>query len=177
MRRLTLLALTGLLTLALCVPSTSAERDQTLAGQTFTGTFVTMTKGAKCPSTSSVDFMAEGSATGPVEGVYNERGSLRVTYNEGANVRSIAAYTSHFDINARSVTGEIMWDREHLKPLALSCDPLSLRIEGTVRYKLASPSTEAGTAVVQILGSRNVVTEPYFGKSVVSFTPDHAPAR
>jgi hypothetical protein len=66
------------------------------------------------------------------------------------------------------------WEPEDGTLLALSCDPLSLRIEGEVRYRVAEPFVESGTARVQIRGTRERIAEPYFGHFATTFS---VPAR
>ena len=141
---------------------------QTLVGEKVEGAFVTMTKGAKCPSTMTVAFLSQGAATGALDGLHDQQGSFRLTFDEAAGAIAVAAFTSTFAIN-KTVSGEMVWEVGARQPLHLSCDPLSLRIEGKIRYRVTQPFVEVGTATIEILGTRQVITEPYFGHSLTTF--------
>jgi len=82
-RRLRPLAIVAPLAAWLCVsPPTAA--GLTLVGETAAGAFVTMTAGARCPSTMTVTFLSQGEASGTLEGRHDEQGSLRLALNEAA---------------------------------------------------------------------------------------------
>lgn len=57
-------------------------------------------------------------------------------------------------------------------PLRLSCDPLALRIEGSLRFAIDGAGT--GRLDLQAYGSRNAVTMPYYGP--VTLTVRQPPA-
>lgn len=144
---------------------------QSLAGEKIAAIFVTMTRGAACPSSSTVAFKSQGKAAGAFEGLYDDQGSFRLLSDEAAGTMTVAAFTSTFKIN-RTVGGEMVWEASDTTalPLRISCDSLALHIEGDVRYRGTYPLVEAGTAHIQIWGAREAITEPYFGRSVITFS-------
>lgn len=144
---------------------------QTLAGETFRGAFVTMTKGARCPSTSTITFKSQGEANGDVPGMFDDQGSMTLAFDQDASRLSIQALATQFTINRSKVSGELAWERVDARPLHIDCDPLTLRIDGHVRYRVMQPFVENGLAEIRISGARRVITTPYFGNIAVTFLP------
>jgi hypothetical protein len=125
-----------------------------------------MTPGARCPLTAAIAFSAQGEATGSLSGIFDARGSMEIEIPAEAGSPSIRAFTADLDINQRRILGSLRWnDRD--PPLRLSCDPLSLRIEGAVRHTL--DGTGSGTLDLHAYGSRNAVTMPYYGRATLTF--------
>lgn len=156
---------------ALIVLAVADLRAQTLAGEIFRGTFVTMTKGARCPSSSTIAFTSQGEANGDIPGMFDDQGSMTLTFDQDASRLSIHAFATTFTINKSSVRGEFVWERVDAKPLHINCDPLTLRIDGHVRYRVTQPFVESGVAEIRISGARRVITSPYFGNIAVTFLP------
>lgn len=152
--------------LAVTVAAQAEER------QRFTGAFVTMTPGARCPSASTVAFTGQGEATGPLSGLFDLKGTLELALHPMGTGAVLRAFSAGLDINQRQVTGSLQWD-ERDGPLALSCDPLSLRIDGTARYTLEDG--RAGLLDLQVYASRSAVTMPYYGRATLTFRPPPAP--
>jgi hypothetical protein len=157
--------------LGLIVFVPAALRAQSLAGETFRGTFVTMTRGAKCPSPSTIAFTSQGEANGEVSGMFDDQGSITLAFDEDASRLSIQAFATRFTINKVKVSGEFVWKPTDATPLNISCDPLTLRIDGRVGYTVTAPFVEDGLAQIQISGSRRGITSPYFGSIAVTFLP------
>jgi hypothetical protein len=149
----------------------SGVSAQTLTGETFRGTFVTMTRGAKCPSTSTIAFTSQGEANGDVPGMFDDQGFITLAFDEDALRLSIQALTTRFTINKFKISGEFVWQPADATPLHVSCDPLTLRLDGHVRYRVTKPFVENGLAQIRISGSRRVITSPYFGSIAVTFLP------
>ncbi len=55
--------------------------------------------------------------------------------------------------------------------MRITCDPISLRVEGRLRYTIADPFTAHGIVDMRAYGSRDAVTQPYFVRTVMSFAP------
>jgi len=157
--------------LATAAPSAAT---QPVEPQRLTGAFVTMTQGARCPSTSTIAFSAQGEATGPLSGIFDMRGTMAVETGAAAGAPTIRAFTADLDVNQRRVLGSLRWDRKD-PALRLSCDPLSLRMDGTLRYAIDGVGT--GSLEIQAYGSRSAVTMPYFGRATMTFTPGAPAAR
>lgn len=155
-----------LLCLCLATAAPSAE-TQPMEPQRLTGAFVTMTQGARCPSTSTITFNAQGEATGPLSGIFDMRGTMELEAGAAAGAPTIRAFTAELDVNQRRVLGSLRWDTAD-PALRLSCDPLGLRIEGTLRYVIDGMGT--GSLEMQAYGSRSAVTMPYFGRTTLIFT-------
>lgn len=139
---------------------------QTLDGETLAGAFVTMTPGARCPSVSEVAFSAQGEASGQVEGIFDLRGTLGLTRPEGG--AALDTLDARLDVNQGRLAGTLRRDPRETPP-ALSCDPLSFRLDGQVRYAVREPFTEEGVVDVHAYGSRSTVTAPYFGRVTLTF--------
>ena len=128
-----------------------AAQAPTLEGERLAGAFVTMTPGARCPSASTIAFSAQGEADGEIAGRFDARGTLDLAPGEtGGALRGLAA---SLDFNQQRGLGTIGWDSQD-PPLRLTCDPLSLRIEGRVRYSLTAPFADTGWADLAASGSR-----------------------
>lgn len=162
-----------LLCLCLATAAPSAE-TQPMEPQRLTGAFVTMTQGARCPSTSTITFNAQGEATGPLSGIFDMRGTMEIDTGAAAGAPTIRTLTAELDINQHRVFGSARWDARD-PALRISCDPLSLRIEGTLRYTIDGAGT--GSLEWQAHGSRSAVTMPYFGRTTMTLTPDVPAAR
>lgn len=163
-------ALAGLSTVAMAqVPAQRPPLD----GETLAGAFVTMTRGARCPSTSRIAFSAQGEATGPIGGIFDARGTIDLAVGGGTQAPSITAMSAQLDFNQKRVTGSLAWDPAD-PPLGITCDPLSMRVEGRLRYTITDPFEAHGAVDMRAYGSRDAVTQPYFGRTVMSFAP--APA-
>jgi len=156
-----------LLALGLAAVAARAEERQR-----FTGAFVTMTTGARCPSASTVAFTGQGEATGPLSGIFDLTGTLELALQPTGTGAVVRAFSAGLDINQRQVTGSVQWN-ERDGPLSLSCDPLSLRIDGTARYTLEGGRT--GLLDLQVHASRGAVTMPYYGRATLTFRPTPAP--
>jgi hypothetical protein len=141
-----------------------------LDGQTLVGAFVTMTSGARCPSTSTITFSTQGEATGPIEGVFDARGTMDISTTASDTDLGIRALSATLDFNRHTVTGSLRWEPTD-EPLHLTCDPLTIRIEGRLRYTIGEPFAVSDTLELQAYGSRNTVTQPYFGRIVLVFVP------
>ena len=163
------LTLAGLSTVATAL----APARPPLDGETLAGAFVTMTSGARCPSTSSIAFSAQGEATGPIDGLFDARGTIDLALGAGNQAPSVRAMSAQLDFNQKQVTGSLAWDRAD-PSLLITCDPLSMRVEGRLRYTIADPFEAHGAVDMLAYGSRDAVTQPYFGRTVMSFAP--APA-
>ncbi len=136
--------------------------------QELAGAFVTMTPGARCPSVSTIAFQAQGEATGPIEGIFDLRGSMDLAAAPGTAGTAIHAFVAALDFNQQRILGTLRWDPAD-PPLRLVCDALSLRLEGTLRYAVGS--TDSGTADIEAYGSRSAVTMPYFGRTTLHLIP------
>jgi hypothetical protein len=143
---------------------------QSLSSETFRGAFVTMTKGATCPSSSTISFKAQGEASGQVPGRFDEEGSIRLLLDRGSSRVSIQVFSSAFTINTSQVRGRLWQDVNSVMPLHVTCDPLTLRIDGHVAYAVTTPFTEEGFAELRILASRRGITGPYYGSITVAFS-------
>lgn len=151
--------------------SSATLRAQTLAGETFAGAFATMTTGARCPSTAAIDFIAQGPADGELSGLFNDKGTLTLAFDRNTSNVAVDTLASEFEINRAEAVGHILWDRTAEKPLQITCDDLTIRIEGRVRYTVTRPFMESGFADVSITGSRRGIDRPYFGKVTTTFLP------
>ena len=160
-----------LLLLLLLATAWPSDAGQATEAQQFAGAFVTMTQGARCPSTATVAFTAQGAATGPLSGIFDLRGSMDVETAASGQAPSVRTFRADLDINQRRILGSVRWDPAD-PPLRLSCDPLALRIEGSLRF--AIDGTGTGTLDLQAYGSRNAVTMPYYGR--VTLTVRQPPA-
>ncbi len=149
----------------LLAAASPADAGQPAETQRFTGAFVTMTEGVRCPSNARIAFRAQGAATGPLSGIFDLRGSMEVAVSASGRAPSVRAFHADLDVNQGRILGSVRWDRAD-PPLQLSCDPLGLRIEGTLRYAVDGVGT--GTLDVQAYGSRNAVTMPYFGRTTMN---------
>ena len=147
-----------------------------LDGETLAGAFVTMTSDARCPSRSRIAFNAQGEATGPIDGIFDARGTIDLALGRETQAPSVAAMSAQLDFNQRQVTGALAWDRAD-PPLRITCDPLSLRVEGRLRYTITDPFTAHGIVDMRAYGSRDAVTQPYFGRTVMSFSSAPASAQ
>lgn len=146
------------------------RQDLPPGGETLAGAFVTMTPGARCPSASTIAFSAQGEATGRLDGVFDARGTFGVALGGGGAAPSIRAFSAQLAFNQQKASGSLTWDPADA-PLSLTCDPLSLRVEGRLRYTIAAPFEATGAADVQAYGSRSAVTQPYFGRIVIHLVP------
>lgn len=152
--------------LAVAWPSRAGQLAGPGEPQRLTGAFVTMTKGARCPSTATIAFSAQGEATGPLPGRFDVRGTMEVAVEDPGGRPAIRAFSADLDVNQRRVLGSLRWDRAD-PPLRISCDPLALRIDGAVRYAIDGVGT--GTLDLQVYGSRTAVTAPYYGRTTMTF--------
>ena len=103
--------------------------------------------------------------------MFDDEGTLGLSHDEDASRLSIATFTSRFTINKTKVTGELTWNRTDAPPLQISCDALTLRIEGRVRYTVTQPFVDSGIADIRISGSRRSITNPYYGNVSLIFLP------
>lgn len=158
----------GLLTAMPAAPASPAERQE------LAGAFVTMTAGARCPSVSTIAVQAQGEATGPIEGLFDFRGSMDIDVDARRTGVTVRAFTAALDFNQHRIPGTLRWDAAD-PPMRLVCDALSLRLEGTVRYTVGA--TEQGLAEIEAYGSRSAVTMPYYGRTTLRFIPAAAPVR
>ena len=158
------------------VANRSDTRAQSLDGQTLAGAFVTMTRGARCPSTSSIAFSAQGEATGRIDGIFDARGTIDLALGGDTQGPSIVAMSAQLDFNQKKIPGSFVWDPAD-PPLRITCDPLSMRIEGRLRYTITDPFEARGAVDMLAYGSRDAVTQPYFGRTVMSFVPAGVLAR
>src|SRR5262245_56914093 len=142
---------------------------QTLRGETFSGAFATMTRGARCRATGAIEFVTQGPADGALSGLFNGKGTLTLAFDKETSVVSVAKLVSEFEVNRAEAVGQMLWDQTDAKPLEVTCDDLSLRIEGRVRYVVTRPFEERGFAEVRITASRRGITGPYFGKVTTTF--------
>jgi hypothetical protein len=144
----------------------AGAETRTLDGETLAGAFVTMTPGARCPSISDVAFSAQGEASGSVEGLFDLTGTLGLTRPGGGS--GMGAFSARLDVNQGRLAGTLHWDARDA-PLALSCDPLSFRLDGEARYAVTDPFTDEGRVELHAYGSRSAVTAPYFGRATLTF--------
>ena len=157
--------LAGLSTLA---TAQAPARTPPLDGQALAGAFVTMTSGARCPSTSRIAFSAQGEAAGRIEGIFDVRGTIDLAVGGETQGPSIVALAAQLDFNQKAISGSLAWDPAD-PPLRITCDPLSMRIEGRLRYTLSDPWEAGGAVEMRAYASREAVTQPYFGRTVMSF--------
>ena len=169
MRRLPSVLTGAIAAIGAIVCNSSPAVAQTLVGEQVAGAFVTMTAGVKCPATTTVAFRSQGEASGSLEGVHDEQGSISLRLDDSSGALTIAAFRSAFQINTTAATGEMTWEAGSTRPLRISCDPLSLRIGGEVRYRVTDPFVEDGIDTIEIAGSRRTITAPYFGHTVITF--------
>ena len=144
----------------------AGARGPSLDGEALAGAFVTMTPGARCPSVSEVAYSVQGEASGPLEGIFDLSGPLELTSTGSA--AGIGGLTGRLSLNQGRVTGRLRWT-EPDPPPSVSCDPLSFRLDGQIRYTVDDPFTDAGTVEVHAYGSRSAVTMPYFGRTTLTF--------
>ncbi|MEQ1897654.1 MAG: hypothetical protein ABL971_09760 [Vicinamibacterales bacterium] len=155
---------------AMTAVNPSRVHAQSLDGQTLAGAFVTMTRGARCPSTSSIAFSAQGEAIGRIDGIFDARGTIDLALGDNSRGPSVVAMSAQLDFNQKKVPGSLVWDPAD-PPLGITCDPLSMRIEGRLRYTITDPFEAQGAVDMLAYGSRDAVTQPYFGRTVMSFVP------
>ncbi len=154
-----------------------ASGAQTLDRLQLTGAWVTMTPGVRCPSALTVNFSAQAEVSGALGGIYNEQGTLTLGVGEAAGTARVTALTSTFRINDTTAQGTVTLAVAPVPPLQVSCDALTLRVDGTVRYEVLAPFAERGTLHLDITGTRRAVTYPYFGQVVLTFTATPATGR
>jgi hypothetical protein len=159
------------LTLVALLFVSTEGRAQSLAGETFRGAFVTMTKAAVCPSTSTIAFKSQGEANGAVPGRFDDEGSMTLVFHRDASRLTLQAMSTTFTINASQVHGEFVSTAQDATRLQITCDPLTLRIDGRVTYKLTKPVAEEGLAEIRVVGSRRSILGPYYGNITVTFAP------
>ena len=123
---------------AMTAVNPSRVHAQSLDGQTLAGAFVTMTRGARCPSTSSIAFSAQGEAIGRIDGIFDARGTIDLALGDNSRGPSVVAMSAQLDFNQKKVPGSLVWDPAD-PPLGITCDPLSMRIEGRLRYTITDP--------------------------------------
>ncbi len=139
----------------------------TLDGEHLAGAFVTMTAGARCPSAATIAFSAQGEAAGPIDGRFDARGSLRIDGTGEAGV-TLRTFDAELDLNQRQALGTLRWDARD-PAWQVSCDPLTLRMDGQLRYALTEPFADAGTVTFAATASRRSVAGPYFGRATLTF--------
>lgn len=161
--------LAPVLLLGMALPPTVLSA-QSLAGLQVSGAWVTMTPGITCPGTGTADVQAQAVIDGPYSGRYDERGTLRLGINARTGLVT-AQVTATFSINGTQARGVLEPRPEPETPLQVSCDPLTLRIDGTLAYRLDHPTRESGLVRVAYSASREVITNPYFGRMELRFEP------